>query len=170
MKVAIIEFPGSNCQRDVYVALKRPDKVEPIIVWHQSHVLPEVDLVILPGGFSYGDYLRTGALAAKSAIIPSLHAAADKGTYILGICNGFQILTEIGLLPGALICNKNLRFISSKTFIKVANNKSIYTCSFNVDQVISLPIAHKTGNYYGSEREIKSLEDKDLIAFRYWRR
>jgi phosphoribosylformylglycinamidine synthase I len=167
MQAAIIVFPGSNCDRDVFFALKKSMKKEPIIVWYKDSILPEVDLVVLPGGFSYGDYLRSGAIAARLPIMQEVIRAAAEGKYVLGICNGFQILTEAGLLPGTLMRNRDLKFISRNSYIKINNVKTRFTGAFAKDQIIKLPIAHQEGNYYATNDTLKYLQDKNLIAMTY---
>ena len=166
MKVAVIRFPGSNCDRDAYMALKGRVKDDPIMVWHQEVSLPKVDLIILPGGFSYGDYLRSGAIAARSPIMTEVIKAANDGRYLLGICNGFQILTETRLLPGTLMHNRDLKFIGKKTYIKVTGS-SIFSDGYQQNQVLQMPIAHGEGNYFASKDDIKRLTENDQIIFRY---
>lgn len=167
MRAAVIVFPGSNCDRDVFDALKRATKSEPLLVWHKDRNLPPVDLIVLPGGFSYGDYLRCGAMAAQSPIMQEVVQAAKKGTHVLGICNGFQILTETGLLPGALIRNKQLKFICRMAHLRVESNYTAFTGAYNQNQVIKLPIAHHDGCFYADAETLKMLEDNNLIAFKY---
>jgi phosphoribosylformylglycinamidine synthase len=168
MKIAVIVFPGSNCDRDVADALKKSMNKEPHMVWHGESTLPEdLDLIVLPGGFSYGDYLRSGAIAARSPIMGAVIEASEQGRYILGICNGFQILTECGLLPGTLRHNKNLKFICKNTYLKVNNAKTAITGAFGKDQVIKFPIAHQEGNYYVGSDGLKAMQDKDLIVLSY---
>ena len=159
-------FPGSNCDRDVSVALEK-FKIKNQMVWHEETNLPKSDLVILPGGFSYGDYLRTGCIASKSLIINDIIRHGKKGGLILGICNGFQILLETDLLPGVLLRNKKLRFISKNVFLKVTNIKNPFCLSFKKKDTIELPIAHNEGNYFADSKTIQNLEDNDLVAFKY---
>ncbi len=166
MKSSVIVFPGSNCDRDVAVALKK-FQIKNQMVWHNEINLPKSDLVVLPGGFSYGDYLRTGCIASKSKIIDDVIKHAKKGGLILGICNGFQILIETGLLPGVLLRNKNLRFLSKNVFLKVQNTKNKFCLNYKDKNIIELPIAHNEGNYFANEKLLKNLEDKNLIAFKY---
>jgi|TARA_Y100000590_G_scaffold297736_1_gene335612 phosphoribosylformylglycinamidine synthase len=166
MKSSVIVFPGSNCDRDVAVALKK-FQIKNQMVWHDEINLPKSDLVVLPGGFSYGDYLRTGCIASKSKIIDDVIKHAKKGGLILGICNGFQILIETGLLPGVLLRNKNLRFLSKNVFLKVQNTKNKFCLNYKDKNIIELPIAHNEGNYFANEKLLKNLEDKNLIAFKY---
>jgi len=166
MKSAVIVFPGSNCDRDIAVALEK-FQIKNQMVWHDDTNLPKSDLVVLPGGFSYGDYLRTGCIAGKSRIINDVINHAKKGGLILGICNGFQILIETGLLPGALLRNKKLRFLSRNVFLKVININNKFCSNYNKKNIIELPIAHNEGNYFASEKILKYLDDKNLIAFKY---
>ena len=166
MKSSVIVFPGSNCDRDISVALEKL-QFKNKMVWHKDNELPKSDLIVIPGGFSYGDYLRSGAVAAKSNIIKEVVKAANKGCLILGICNGFQILIETGLLQGALLRNKNLKFLSKDIYIKINNNKNNFCNKYKFGQVIKLNIAHNEGNYFTSSKHLKDLEDKQLIAFKY---
>ena len=166
MKSSVIVFPGSNCDRDVDVALKKY-QIKNQMVWHNESTLPKSDLVVLPGGFSYGDYLRTGSIAAKSKIINEVIKHSKNGGLVLGICNGFQILIEAGLLPGTLLRNKKLRFISKNVFLKVVNIENKFCINYKKKNIIALPIAHNEGNYFANNDLIKKLEDKNLIAFKY---
>ena len=166
MKSSVIVFPGSNCDRDVAVALEK-FKIKNEMVWHDEVSLPKCDLVVLPGGFSYGDYLRTGCIASKSRIINSIIEHEKKGGLILGICNGFQILIETGLLPGTLLRNKKLKFISKNIFLKVTNTDNNFCINYKNKNIIELPIAHNEGNFFGNNDLIKKLEDNNLIAFKY---
>jgi len=166
MKSSVIVFPGSNCDRDIAVALKK-FKIKNQMVWHNETTLPKSDLVILPGGFSYGDYLRTGCIASKSHIINDLIKHAKKGGLILGICNGFQILIETGLLPGILLRNKKLRFLSKNVFLKVVNMENKFCLNYKKKNIIELPIAHNEGNYFANDKILQNLEDKNLIVFKY---
>ena len=166
MKSSVIVFPGSNCDRDVAVALEK-FQIKNQMVWHDEINLPKTDLVVLPGGFSYGDYLRTGAIASKSKIINDVIKHGKNGGLILGICNGFQILIEIGLLPGVLLRNKKLRFLSKNVFLKVINIKNNFCSEYIKKDIIQLPIAHNEGNYFGNNNLIQKLEDNNLIAFKY---
>ena len=167
MKSAVITFPGSNCDRDAVDALENiGSKVQRI--WHQETKLDDdLDLVIVPGGFSYGDYLRSGAMAAISPVMMEVKRLSKKGVRILGICNGFQILTEAGLLPGVLTRNKKMKFICRTMSLRVENTNSPFTSKYNKGQVIRIPIAHMDGNYFADASTLKKLEDSDLIAFRY---
>ena len=166
MKSSVIVFPGSNCDRDVAVALAKFE-ITNQMVWHNETNLPKCDLVVLPGGFSYGDYLRTGCIASKSRIINDVIEHGKKGGLILGICNGFQILTETGLLPGVLLRNKKLRFISKNVFLKVLNTNNSFCSNYKSKEIIELTIAHNEGNYFGSKDLIKRLEENNLVAFKY---
>ena len=166
MKSSVIVFPGSNCDRDVAVALEK-FQIKNQMIWHDETSLPKCDLVVLPGGFSYGDYLRTGCIASKSKIINSVIEHSKNGGLILGICNGFQILIETGLLPGILLRNKKLKFLSKNVFLKVVNTNNKFCSSYKNKELIELPIAHNEGNYFGNNDLIKKLEDNDLIAFKY---
>ena len=166
MKSSVIVFPGSNCDRDIAVALEK-FQIKNRMVWHNETNLPKSDLVVLPGGFSYGDYLRTGCIAGKSRIINDVINHAKKGGLILGICNGFQILIETGLLPGALLKNQKLRFLSKNVFLKVININNQFCLNYKNKDVIQLPIAHNEGNYFANNKLLQDLEDKNLIAFKY---
>ena len=166
MRSSVIVFPGSNCDRDVAVALKKFN-IKNRMVWHNETNLPKSDLVILPGGFSYGDYLRAGCIAAKSRIINDVIKHAQKGGLILGICNGFQILIETKLLPGVLLRNKKLRFLSKNVFLKVININNQFCLNYKNKDIIELPIAHNEGNYFANSDLLKNLEDENLIAFKY---
>jgi len=166
MKSSVVVFPGSNCDRDVAVALKKFN-IKNQMVWHEESALPKSDLVVLPGGFSYGDYLRSGCIASKSKIINDVVKHGKNGGLILGICNGFQILVETGLLPGALLRNKKLRFISKNVFLKVENTNNIFCKNYKKKNIIELPIAHNEGNYFANSYLIEKLEDLNLVAFKY---
>ena len=166
MKSSVIVFPGSNCDRDIAVALEKFE-INNQMIWHDETNLPKTDLVVLPGGFSYGDYLRTGSIASKSKIINDVIKHAKKGGLILGICNGFQILIETGLLPGALLRNKKLRFLSKNVFLKVINTDNQFCLNYKNRDIIKLPIAHNEGNYFANDELLKNLENSNLIAFKY---
>jgi len=166
MKSSVIVFPGSNCDRDVAVALEK-FQIKNQMVWHDEINLPKSDLVVLPGGFSYGDYLRTGCIASKSRIINDVIKHAKNGGLVLGICNGFQILIETGLLSGVLLRNKKLRFLSKNVFLKVINVDNKFCLNYKKKDIIELPIAHNEGNYFASKEQINKLEDKNLVAFKY---
>ena len=166
MKSSVIVFPGSNCDRDIAVALEK-FQIKNQMVWHNETNLPKSDLVILPGGFSYGDYLRTGCIASKSRIMHDIIKHANEGGLILGICNGFQILIEIALLPGVLLRNKKLRFVSKNVYLKVINIENQFCLSCVKKNIIELPIAHNEGNYFADDKILQNLEDNNLIAFKY---
>jgi phosphoribosylformylglycinamidine synthase len=167
MKVSVIVFPGSNCDRDVKVALASSLGSDPDMVWHGGTELPKTDLIVVPGGFSYGDYLRSGAMAAHSPIMREVVARANAGVPVLGICNGFQILTEAGLLPGVLMRNAELKFICRDVFLKVENANTLFTTGYSQGQVICVPIAHHDGNYETDGETMKKLEGNGQVAFRY---
>jgi phosphoribosylformylglycinamidine synthase len=167
VKAAVIVFPGSNCDRDLAIALEMVG-FEVSKIWHKnSHFEKSIDLVAIPGGFSFGDYLRVGAIAANSPICKSIISHGERGGYILGVCNGFQILTETGLLPGALLRNNGLKYICKTLDLKVATSDSIFTHRYNRSNVIKLPIAHHDGNYNANMKDIERMKDQDLVAFRY---
>ena len=166
MKSSVIVFPGSNCDRDVAVALEKM-QFKNKMVWHKETKLPKSDLIVIPGGFSYGDYLRSGAIAGKSLIIDEVIKAANSGCLILGICNGFQILTETGLLKGTLLRNKNLKFINRDVHIKVINQKTKFTNKYKENQILQINIAHNEGNYFTDPNHLKKLKNENLIAFKY---
>ena len=166
MKASIIVFPGSNCDRDVAVALEK-FQIKKEMVWHNETSLPKSDLVVLPGGFSYGDYLRTGCIASKSRIINEVIKHGKNGGLVLGICNGFQILIESGLLQGALLRNIKLKFLSKNVFLKVLNTNNNFCTNYKNKNIIELPIAHNEGNFFGDKDLLKKLEDNNLIAFKY---
>lgn len=167
MKASVIVFPASNCDRDAAVALEKATGQKPSMVWHGQSTLPETDFIVLPGGFSYGDYLRAGAMAAKSPIMRAVIDKANAGTPVLGICNGFQILCETGLLPGALLRNANLNFVCRTVTLKVENNQSMFTGGFEKNQFVDFPVAHHDGNYFASEETLDRLENDGRIALRY---
>jgi phosphoribosylformylglycinamidine synthase subunit PurQ / glutaminase len=167
MKAAVIVFPGSNCDRDIAVALERSMGRPPQMIWHRNTELPDLDLIVVPGGFSYGDYLRCGAMAAHSPIMRDVKRKASAGVRVLGICNGFQILTETGLLPGALMRNRDLKFICRDVHLKVESSGSVFTGSYKQGDVIRIPVAHHDGNYFADESTLKAVEDDGLVAFRY---
>jgi phosphoribosylformylglycinamidine synthase I len=166
MKSSVIVFPGSNCDRDINVALEKL-QFQNTMVWHKETSLPKSDLIVIPGGFSYGDHLRSGAIAAKSNILNEVIKAANSGCLVLGICNGFQILTETGLLNGALLRNKDLKFIGKDIYVKTINNKNNFCNKYEKDQILKFNIAHNEGNYFTNLNHLKELEDKDLIPFKY---
>lgn len=167
MNAAVIVFPGSNCDRDVKVALARSMGREPLMVWHRDSDFPKVDLIVLPGGFSYGDYLRSGAMAARSPVMREVILRANRGVPVLGICNGFQILTETGLLPGALMRNAGLKFICRDVYLKVETSDSAFTGGYAKGQVVRFPVAHHDGNYYADAETIKRIDGEGRIALRY---
>lgn len=168
MKAAVIVFPGSNCDRDVAVSLEKSAGVKPAMVWHRDTDLPAgLDLIAVPGGFSYGDYLRSGAMAAHSPIMQAVKAQAEKGVRVLGICNGFQILTEAGLLPGALMRNRDLKFLCRDVTLRVENADSDFTRRYKAGQEITVPIAHHDGNYFADPQTLDRLEGEGQVAFRY---
>lgn len=167
MKSAVVVFPGSNCDRDLAVALREVTGRAPIMVWHRDNELPDVDLIALPGGFSYGDYLRTGAISARSPIMRAVRDAVAAGRHVLGICNGFQILAEAGLLPGVLMRNARLDFICRDVPLVVGNAASAFTQGYRAGEGISLPVAHHDGNYFADTATLDRLEDEGRVAFRY---
>ena len=166
MNSSVIVFPGSNCDRDIAVALEKM-QFKNQMVWHKETKLPKSDLIVVPGGFSYGDYLRSGAIAGKSLIINEVIKAANDGCLVLGICNGFQVLTETGLLKGILLRNKNLRFINKDVTIKTLNNQTKFTNKFKKDSILKMNIAHNEGNYFTNSKHLDELENENLIAFKY---
>ena len=167
MQAAVIVFPGSNCDRDVAVCLEAATGQAPLMAWHGDANLPKCDLIVLPGGFSYGDYLRCGAMAANSPILREVVAQAHKGAAVLGICNGFQVLTECGLLPGVLMQNKGLNFVCRNTQLIIANNKTAFTSLYGAGEEITIPVAHNEGNYFADDDTLKQLQDEDRIALTY---
>ena len=167
MKAAVIVYPGSNCDRDVRVALANATGAEPLAVWHRESEFPDVDLIVLPGGFSYGDYLRPGAMAAHSPAIREIRRRAEKGVSVLGICNGFQILTETGLLPGALLQNAGIKFICRDVHLRVETSESPFTEAYRSGEVLRIPIAHHEGNYFADPKTLDELAGEGQIAFRY---
>lgn len=167
MKFGVIVFPGSNCDRDIFTVTQGLMSVPTRMVWHQETDIHDLDAIIIPGGFSYGDYLRCGAIAQFSPVINSLIEHAQEGKYILGVCNGFQVLTEIGLLPGALIRNRKLHFICDRVPLRVERNDLLWTQDYQNQQVITLPVAHGEGCYYADDDTLKELEDNHQILFRY---
>ena len=166
MKSSVIVFPGSNCDRDIALALEKM-QFKNQMVWHKETKLPKSDLIVLPGGFSYGDYLRSGAIAGKSLIIDEVIKAANEGCLILGICNGFQILTETGLLKGTLLRNKNLKFINKDIYVKMMNNETKFSNKYKKDEVLKINIAHNEGNYFTDNNHLQELKKNNLIAFKY---
>lgn len=167
MRAAVVVFPGSNCDRDLAVAF-RAVGADVDMVWHKDSELPkDIDIVGIPGGFSYGDYLRCGAIAANSPICKSVAAHAARGGYVLGVCNGFQVLTETGLLPGALLRNAGLKYICKTVGLKVETSSSDYTSGYNAGDVIDIPIAHHDGNYFADADTVAQLQSEDRVAFSY---
>ena len=168
MKSAVIVFPGSNCDRDMAVALRAVTGEAPLMVWHRETELPEgLDLITVPGGFSYGDYLRSGAMAANSPVMRTVKEAADRGVAVLGVCNGFQILTEAGMLPGALMRNAGIRFVCRDVPLKVENSQSAFTSRYRAGEEIVVPVAHHDGNYQADPETLDRLEGEGRIVFRY---
>lgn len=167
MKSAVIVFPGSNCDRDMAVALEKVTGTKPLMVWHQNTDFEEVDFIALPGGFSYGDYLRCGAMSARSNIMKEIIRRAEKGVPMLGVCNGFQILTETGILPGALMRNAQLNFVCRDVPMIVENNDTMFTSDYASGETITIPVAHHDGNYFADAETLSALEDGRQVAFRY---
>ena len=167
MKSAVIVFPGSNCDRDMAVALREVTGRAPAMVWHRETVLPDVDVIALPGGFSYGDYLRTGAISAQSPIMAAVKRAAEQGRFVLGVCNGFQVLTETGLLPGALMRNAGLDFVCRDVPLTVENTQTAFTSAYTAGETIRIPVAHHDGNYFADAETLDRLEGEGRVAFRY---
>ena len=167
MKTSVIVFPASNCDRDAAVALEQATGKAPAMVWHGDADLPPTDLIVLPGGFSYGDYLRSGAMAARSPIMRAVIEKAKAGTPVIGICNGFQILTEAGLLPGALMRNAGLDFVCRTVSLTVENNQSMFTSAFSKGQMVDFPVAHHDGNFFADKETLDRLEGEGRVAFRY---
>ena len=168
MRSAVLVFPGSNCDRDLAVAIEQVTGRAPAMVWHREAELPQdTDFIAIPGGFSYGDYLRSGAMAARSPIMQAVTDAAGKGVPVIGVCNGFQVLTEAGLLPGALMRNAGLHFVCRPVGLKVENSQSIFTAAYQAGEEISIPVAHHDGNYQADAETLDRLEGEGRVAFRY---
>lgn len=167
MKSAVVTFPASNCNRDMFDALEKITGERPHEIWHQDTDVPNVDLIALPGGFSFGDYLRCGAMAARSPAINAVAAYAKRGGNVIGVCNGFQVLTEMGLLPGALMRNRSLKFVCKTVQLKVENENSTFTNAYSQGQVINIPVAHHDGNYFADDETLNRIEDNGQVAFRY---
>lgn len=167
MKAGIVVFPGSNCDRDCFHVLRDVVKIDVAYIWHKSTSVGEIDLVVLPGGFSYGDYLRCGAIARFSPVMEAVERHARLGRPVLGICNGFQILLEVGLLPGAMLRNKSLRFVCKHVHLKTENTRSMFTTRLEPGEILKIPIAHGEGGYFCDERTLEELEANNQIAFRY---
>ena len=166
-KCAVLVFPGSNCDNDAYYVLNKTFNIEVDFVWHKNSNLDSYNMILIPGGFSYGDYLRTGAIAKFSPIMKEVVSKSKKGTPIIGICNGFQILLECGLLPGALINNKKIKFLSKDVVLEVNNNSSVFTNKLKIGDRLKMPIAHREGNYIANDETLKLLQDNDRILFKY---
>src|SRR3974390_1051400 len=167
MKPAVIVCPASNCDRDAAMAIEQLTGEKPHMAWHRDNALPDVDLIVLPGGFAYGDYLRCGAMAAQSPIMREVKKKAEDGTAVLGICNGFQVLTEAGLLPGALMRNANLKFVCRPVGLEVEETQSVFTRGYGKGEHVVFPVAHGDGNYFADDETLDRLEGEGRIAFRY---
>lgn len=166
-KVGVVVFPGSNCDHDAYYAFRKILDCDTKFLWHKDTSLQNSDLIILPGGFSYGDYLRTGAIARFSPIMDTVINFAEKGGFVVGICNGFQILLESGLLPGVMLKNKSLQFVCKDVYLSLVNGDTVFTKDINPDKVLKIPVAHGEGNYFADEDTLKQLEESNQIVFRY---
>ena len=168
MRAGVIVFPGSNCDRDIAVALEQSIGKPTTMIWHQDTDLPsDLDLIVVPGGFSYGDYLRCGAMAAHSPVMQEVKRRVDKGTRVLAVCNGFQIVAEAGLLPGVLMRNRGLKYVCKDVHLRVEDSQSAFTAKYQVGQVLRIPIGHAEGNYFADEETLKQLEGEGRVAFRY---
>lgn len=167
MKTAVLLLPGLNRDRDMIAAITKISGQAPVTVWQTDTEIPDVDLIVVPGGFSYGDYLRCGAIAARMPVMKALAEKAAKGVRVIGVCNGFQILLEAGLLPGALMRNASLKFVCKEVELEIANAKTAFTSQYTQGQIIRCPVAHHDGNYFADDATLKSLQDSDQIAFRY---
>ncbi|CAD7035131.1 phosphoribosylformylglycinamidine synthase subunit PurQ [Pseudorhizobium halotolerans] len=167
MKSAVVQLPGLNRDRDMIDALTKISGQAPVTVWQTETSIPDVDLIVIPGGFSYGDYLRCGAIAARMPVMQAIREKADKGVKVLGVCNGFQILVEAGLLPGALMRNTSLRFVCKEVLLEVVNADTAFTRAYEEGQVIRCPVAHHDGNYFVDEQTLASMQDNRQIVFRY---
>jgi len=168
MRAAVIQFPGSNCDRDMAVAIRDITGADTSLIWHRESELPSgLDLIAIPGGFSYGDYLRSGAMAARSPVMQAVIAAAGRGVPVLGVCNGFQILTEAGLLPGALMRNAGIRFVCRTVGLTVVNSQSMFTSAYSAGEKIHIPVAHHDGNFFADDATLDRLEGEGRVAFRY---
>lgn len=167
MKAAVVVFPGSNRDRDMIAALAKVSGKPPAVIWHKDSELPDVDLIVIPGGFSYGDYLRSGAIAARSPVMHTIRERAERGVLVLGVCNGFQVLTEAGLLPGALMRNASLRFVCREVKLSVEDTNTAFTRGYAAGQVIRCPVAHHDGNYFTDADTLARLEGEGQVAFRY---
>jgi phosphoribosylformylglycinamidine synthase I len=167
-RAAVVTFPGSNCDRDMASALEKVSGTAPLRIWHGDAELPDrLDFIALPGGFSYGDYLRSGAMAARSPIMQAVVAAADRGVPVLGVCNGFQVLTEAGLLPGALMRNAGIRFVCREVLLTVENTQTLFSSAYSAGQQIRIPVAHHDGNYFADDATLDRLEGEGRVVFRY---
>jgi len=166
-KFGVVVFPGSNCDHDTYYVLKKILKYQVIFLWHKQMTIEDCNVIILPGGFSYGDYLRTGSIARFSPIMNEVIRFANNGGYILGICNGFQILLEAGLLPGIMVKNESLNFVCKDVYLSIENNETAYTTGIDKSRILKIPIAHADGNYFADEDTLKALQDNEGIVFRY---
>jgi phosphoribosylformylglycinamidine synthase I len=167
MKIGVVIFPGSNCDEDIFYVLKDVMKQQVVKLWHKEKDLQGCDFIVLPGGFSYGDYLRSGAIARFSPVMESVVAHAEQGGFVMGICNGFQILTESGLLPGALLHNKSQKFVCKNAYIRPVSRAAALTSQLNTEQVFKIPVAHGEGRYFASDKVLKELEENDQILFKY---
>ncbi len=168
MKSAVITFPGSNCDRDMASALELVSGVKPVMLWHRETEIPAgIDIIAVPGGFSYGDYLRSGAMASRSPVMAAVKAAADRGVYVLGVCNGFQVLTESGLLPGALMRNAGIHFVCRDVKLTVENDQSPFTSLYKKGEEVVFPVAHHDGNFFADSATLDRLEGEGRVAFRY---
>ena len=167
MKSAVVVFPGSNRDRDMIAALTKVTGTAPAVVWHKDTEVPAVDLIVIPGGFSYGDYLRAGAIAARSPVMETIRHRADQGVMVLGVCNGFQVLTEAGLLPGVLMRNASLKFVCREVSLRVENAITAFTGGYKQGEVVRCPVAHHDGNYFADADTLKRIEDEGQVAFRY---
>ena len=167
MKTSVILFPGSNRDRDMISALAKISNKKPDLIWHTDTSIPDTDLIVIPGGFSYGDYLRSGAIAARSPVMDAVKKAAENGTKVMGVCNGFQILTEAKLLPGALMRNAGLRFVCKTVQLEVANSETVFSSKYEKGQIIPCPVAHHDGNYFADPETLKHIEDNNQVVFRY---
>ena len=167
MKAAVVVFPGSNRDRDMIAALTKVSGTAPALVWHKDTEVPDVDLIVVPGGFSYGDYLRSGAIAARSPVMDTIRERAAGGTLVLGVCNGFQVLTEAGLLPGVLMRNASLRFVCTEVKLSVERVDTAFTRGYTPGQVIRCPVAHHDGNYFADAETLARIEGEGQVAFRY---
>lgn len=167
MKSAVVVFPGTNRERDAAMALEQATGHAPQLVWHRETTLPDVDLIMLPGGFSYGDYLRCGAMAANSPIMREIIARAEKGVRILGVCNGFQVLTETQLVPGALLHNASLKFICKDVHLRVEDNENVFLGGYDKGDVMRVPVAHGEGNYFAADETLERIEGEGMVALRY---